>query len=1447
MGYNEELANLDLKRWRTVSVKLLKRGKSLNFMFVSDHIPNNQQNVIKSILPLCGTIDDVKSVFAGVGSSFDLDDDTDDENKSFPNHRGRPGMRGGSLPKGGGAGGSEEDDLRDKMTTSKYTSSTGNYSKGTFESRKVDIEGDGSAIVKLPDEKASKDFKFSDNGELVRNEIDAYHLSQDLGFDGIVPMTVGRKYSEGGKEVDSSFQHWVDDALTLNQDRSVEFKSQEGLSFGNQIGDMIIFDVVSQNPDRHLNNILVEHTGENGKIKTVHAIDNGLAFVNNRIKSERNNIVMTFIDDQVGDFAIFKKDRVEKIDGWIEDCKNNGNFSKSLSKKYKIDTSNLLTRLTRLRSSIVPHTPTRFFNTAYKDHYMIDMMKLITDSNKLSDEVDAAEGNKSVDVSPSGSVQINISQRLDAIPDDEVYRLLFEKEIKQTMMDYFRGDTTGQKTRVKLLILDTLTGIESKGIEDIFSKIFNAKFWKDEVNSLFARLNLQVLMAAFRSVSTALAGANLADGESLDFDANQVIRINDVVKRWTDTYTYDLVSGITETTKIMLQRKISAWVGTGLNVESLSQELEGVFGESRALAIAQSETTRAFSQGQVSVWNETGVKYAEWITREDEKVCPICGSVNNQITGIAKDISFLIEGNDYLPPPAHTRCRCYMRGHKEYPTKSYPNTGKGKHRGIPGVRGGSLPRNAPSVGTENETEETLPEGYDNTPLGRALYATDKQIVRKPVEELYIHDINGNLVFKKIGEEHKVGVNDSELFDMKDKVLTHNHPSGSRYDEDGYVGWGFSVDDLRLVVDGDLAEIRAVTVARVYSLKRPEGGWGINGAKAFETIKQVQSNVYESFNMLIKKKELTVGEAQLRHGDEMSKRLAAIFKWKYKVTDRYIPKPLGIVQTKSYPNNGKSKHRGIPGHQGGSLPRAGGDETGSSGSESSDDLPKGYNNTPLGRALYETDRAISWKENEELYVHDDGGNIILKKRGDDSSVGVNDNEAVLLEDKISTHNHPCANDENIGQGFSAADIDFAIRTNVKETRVTTPLHTYSLKRPEGGWNIEPPSERYIKYMHEKIANGVRVDFTNAIESKKMTHSEALDNHFREITRRLSDIYGWIYTEDDRVLVKPNNKKSYPNNGKGKHRGIPGVRGGSLPRQGSGAGATEEEGDGTHSAEFVKSFNQKANEFASLPFERMAIFDDNGKVIMESGGDATSCGGDYIDRNQNRHLHEGKIGMHNHPLQIRDGENMQLSFSPADIEYACEFRVKEEIVVTRDYVFSMKQPEQEWAGWNPTYFRISIQPLIYKYTESLKPVLAKRVDNHELTNAQADELYLHEIWTNTCRDLGIEYTRTPRKHVDSQYSTPDYIQNMVKKNVMERSDVEVPKVRNYFNNWRVSQETFIEKTKEPNLGVWGNDSRVTDFHKFVPDKKPFFRLSDPEKDVYIKYYTYVDVLKRMKLIT
>ena len=121
------------------------------------------------------------------------------------------------------------------------------------------------------------------------------------------------------------------------------------------------------------------------------------------------------------------------------------------------------------------------------------------------------------------------------------------------------------------------------------------------------------------------------------------------------SYTFDLVSGIVERDKVLLQSAIGDYFAQDLSIGQLTSRLSGAYGPVRAEMIAVTETTRAAVEGEKALAAEiekmTGVirMVGYWITERDGNVCAICQVNDRKPTA---EVGF---------PPLHPRCRCNVR------------------------------------------------------------------------------------------------------------------------------------------------------------------------------------------------------------------------------------------------------------------------------------------------------------------------------------------------------------------------------------------------------------------------------------------------------------------------------------------------------------------------------------------------------------------------------------------------------------------------------------------------------------------------------------------------------------------------------------------------------------------------------------------------------------------
>lgn len=184
-------------------------------------------------------------------------------------------------------------------------------------------------------------------------------------------------------------------------------------------------------------------------------------------------------------------------------------------------------------------------------------------------------------------------------------------------------------------------------------------------------------MLDFGALAPALRGALQADlvaaaldvmsdyAESIGPDFDPAAAAS-TLQTWSAEYTQNVAGKMSETTRTMVEKTVSAWRATpGATRQQLIDMLAPAFGARRAETIAITSATEAAAQAALQYQKyleANGLTYIRvWRTVNDEGVCAICDPLN----GKAEDVWV-----EQFPmgPPAHARCRCAVslkRGRNE--------------------------------------------------------------------------------------------------------------------------------------------------------------------------------------------------------------------------------------------------------------------------------------------------------------------------------------------------------------------------------------------------------------------------------------------------------------------------------------------------------------------------------------------------------------------------------------------------------------------------------------------------------------------------------------------------------------------------------------------------------------------------------------------------------------
>lgn len=178
---------------------------------------------------------------------------------------------------------------------------------------------------------------------------------------------------------------------------------------------------------------------------------------------------------------------------------------------------------------------------------------------------------------------------------------------------------------------------------------------------------------------------------------------------------------------------------------------------------------------------------------------------------------------------------------------------------------------------------------ESDPLSLIEKKEDEIRRNKSFETAVLFNDDGQVIFEKKGRARSVNFTDEEVALFKDKIFTHNHPTGWFAPEGsiGRIGNSFSPPDVLTSIKNDVKELRVATPLMRFSMKRPTGGWPLLKDAIFE-IKRLDYIVTEEYYSRINNGYLTEGQASVTHWHEIWKRFSEQFEIEYSKKGAPLP-------------------------------------------------------------------------------------------------------------------------------------------------------------------------------------------------------------------------------------------------------------------------------------------------------------------------------------------------------------------------------------------------------------------------------------------------------------------------------------------------------------------------------------------------------------------------------
>lgn len=197
------------------------------------------------------------------------------------------------------------------------------------------------------------------------------------------------------------------------------------------------------------------------------------------------------------------------------------------------------------------------------------------------------------------------------------------------------------------------------------------EFWELEDALLAEALLSLVQDALFAGVAGGMELLIPELAAMVDFDV-----LTDAVLKRVSSFKIEVLEPMNKTTRKAIQKDISDWITSGDSFDVFKKTFtktldDVVLSATRAEMIAVTEITRLFAEGNLTAWEAAGlVSGKQWMTAEDDLVCPICLPLDGMIVEIEAVFELLPAdmneellrqatlgaGFTWQTPPAHPRC-----------------------------------------------------------------------------------------------------------------------------------------------------------------------------------------------------------------------------------------------------------------------------------------------------------------------------------------------------------------------------------------------------------------------------------------------------------------------------------------------------------------------------------------------------------------------------------------------------------------------------------------------------------------------------------------------------------------------------------------------------------------------------------------------------------------------
>jgi len=225
-----------------------------------------------------------------------------------------------------------------------------------------------------------------------------------------------------------------------------------------------------------------------------------------------------------------------------------------------------------------------------------------------------------------------------------------------------RENERPNEDRLKRSIVYLIKENQDKVLQIIDREIGNNKLKEiKSVDDIAKNIKNIITFEGIKLISDTVIKNTFVDGwESSEKQLNKNLIINKDVIGYIQEYTFNNIKSMTEEIMNDLRAELERGIMNGEGIAKIKDRVKKVFdvGETRAEAIARTETTRAENQGKLQAMKSSGEHFKKkWISAMDERTSDICRRLNNRVVGMNENFKDEKSGWEGPCPSAHVNCR----------------------------------------------------------------------------------------------------------------------------------------------------------------------------------------------------------------------------------------------------------------------------------------------------------------------------------------------------------------------------------------------------------------------------------------------------------------------------------------------------------------------------------------------------------------------------------------------------------------------------------------------------------------------------------------------------------------------------------------------------------------------------------------------------------------------